>query len=60
MKEIQQELKELNVEYANLQEKCENAVQENILLKEENEVMKKNTMEVNEQLTDSVRAVLLE
>lgn len=54
MKEVQQELKELNDQYKNLQEKCESTVKENIMLKEENEQIKRNTMEVNEQLTDSV------
>lgn len=54
MKEVQQELKELNEQYKNLQEKCDSTVKENIMLKEENEQIKRNTMEVNEQLTDSV------
>lgn len=37
-----------------LQEKCEMTVKENGILKEENELIKRNTMEVNEQLSDSV------
>ena len=55
MKEIQAELKEVKDSYEQCQLKCDEVVKENSRLKEENELIKKSSSEVNEQLTDSVR-----
>ena len=54
MKEIQAELKEVKESNEQCQVKCDEVVKENLQLKEEYEIIKKNSSEVNEQLTDSV------
>lgn len=54
MKEIQAELKEVKESYEQCQVKCDEVVKDNLQLKEEYEMIKKNSSEVNEQLTDSV------
>ena len=54
MKEVQTELKEVKESYEQCQVKCDEVVKENLQLKEEYEIIKKNSSEVNEQLTDSV------